>query len=262
MIASPADAQRIEKILRDCGAMLLECLAAGRTEGEWSGAQFKAKADDLAHDFLVTAISAAFPGVPVVSEEDAASIAACACDHFIIDPIDGTASFAHGFDGWVTQAAYISEGRPVMAGIFAPASDEYFSAISKQGAYCNGRHLSLNSSAELAMSLIDNYPEPRGIAQELMQALHIPEYVESGSIALKICRVADHSADLFVKDMSPRDWDVAAPMLLLAEAGSVLTDIKGDALVLGSPGRRHKGLIAAASPAVAEHVRAWFASRK
>lgn len=262
MIPSPADAQRIEKILRECGAMLLECLAAGRTEGEWSGAQFKAKADDLAHDFLVAALSAAFPGVPVVSEEDAASIAACADDHFIIDPIDGTASFAHGFAGWVSQAAYVSEGQPVMAGIYAPASDEYFSAISKQGAYCNGRHLCVDSSGELAMTLIDNYPEPRGIARELMQALDIPKYVESGSIALKICRVADRSADLFVKDMSPRDWDVAAPMLLLAEAGGILTDIEGDALELGCPDRCHQGLIAAASPAVAAQARAWIALRK
>lgn len=262
MTPSPADAQRIEKILRDCGTMLLDCLAAGRTEGEWNGAQFKARADDLAHDFLVTALGSAFPGVDVVSEEDAASIAACAADHFIIDPIDGTASFAHGFAGWVTQAAYISEGQPVMAGIYAPASDEYFSAISKQGAYCNGRHLSVAGASERAMSFIDNYPEPRGIAQALVQALHIQEYVESGSIALKICRVADRSADLFVKDMSPRDWDVAAPMLVLAEAGGILTDIKGAAIALGGPERRHHGLIAAASPAVAGQVRAWLDSRK
>lgn len=262
MTISSTDAQRIEKILRDCGTMLLECLAAGKTEGVWSGAQFKARADDLAHDFLVAALNTAFPGVPVVSEEGAANLVAGAADHFIIDPIDGTASFAHGFAGWVTQAAYVSEGRPVMAGIYAPANNEYFSAISKQGAYCNGRHLSVNSSGERAMILIDNYPEPRGIARELMQALHIPEYVESGSIALKICRVADRSADLFVKDMSPRDWDVAAPMLLLAEARGVLTDIEGNALVLGSPERHHRGLIAAASPAIAEQARAWIASRK
>lgn len=262
MTPSPADAQVLEKILRDCGAMLLETLAAGRTEGEWRGAQFKAQADDLAHDFLVKAISTAFPGVLVVSEEGDANPVAGPADHFIIDPIDGSASFAHGFAGWVTQAAYVREGQPVMAGIYAPASNEYFSALSKQGAYCNGRHLFVSSSGERAMTLIDNYPEPRGIARELMQALHIPEYVESGSIALKICRVADHSADLFVKDMSPRDWDVAAPMLLLAETGGVLTDIEGDALMLGSPERRHQGLIAAASPAVAEEVRAWIASRK
>ena len=262
MTPSQLELKHIEKILRDCGAMLLHCLATGRTEGEWSGAQFKARADDLAHNFLVTALGIAFPGIPVVSEEDVTSIGGCASEYFIIDPIDGTASFAHGFDGWVTQVAYVSKEQPVMAGIYAPASDEYFSAISKQGAFCNGRSLSLDRSSEPAKSLIDNYPQPRGIAKELMQALHIPEYLESGSISLKICRVADRRADLFVKDMSPRDWDVAAPMLLLEEAGGVLMNIKGEPLILGKPERRHHGLIATSSPVVAKQVRDWIASCK
>lgn len=262
MTPSSADAQVLEKILRDCGAMLLESLATGRTTGEWSGAQFKAQADYLAHDYLVRALNIAFPGVPVVSEEGGANPFPGAADHFIIDPIDGTASYAHGFSGWVTQAAYVSECQPVMSGIYAPAINEYFSALSKLGAYCNGCHLSVNTSGERPMSLIDNYPEPRGVSLELMQALRIPGYVESGSIALKICRVADRSADLFVKDMSPRDWDVAAPMLILAEAGGVLTDIEGNSLVLGRPERDHQGLIAAACPAVANQVRSWNSSRK
>ena len=262
MTPTLADAQRIEKILRDCGAMLLDCLATGRTEGEWSGAQFKAKADELAHDFLVAALSQAFSGVPIVSEENVASAAPCASDHFIVDPIDGTASFAHGFTGWVTQAAYVSDGRSVMAGIYAPASDEYFAAVRGGGAYCNGRRLSVVGAKRSPLSLIDNYPEPRGIALELMHALQIREYVESGSIALKICRVADCSADLFIKDMSPRDWDIAAPMLLLAETGGVLTDIKGAILTLGGPGRCHQGLVATTNLALAEQVRTWLASRK
>ena len=262
MTPSPADAQILERILRDCGTMLLEALAAGGTAGKWSGAQFKAQADDLAHNFLVTALSEAFPGVPIVSEEGGANPVAGTADHFIIDPIDGTASFAHGFSGWVTQAAYVSEGRPIAAGIYAPISNEYFSALCNQGARCNGRHLSVNSTGAPAMRLIDNYPQPRGVARELMQALHIPEYVESGSIALKICRVADRSADLFVKDMSPRDWDVAAPMLVLTEAGGIITDIAGVPLQLGRSERRHQGLVAAANTAIAKQALTSLSSRK
>ncbi len=262
MIPSLADARHLEKILRDCGAMLMDCLSVGRTDGEWSGDQFKARADKLAHDFLLDGLSAAFSGIPVVSEEDVASTSACVGDHFIIDPIDGTASFAQGFAGWVTQVAYISEGRPVLAGIYAPASDEFFLGVRAGGAYRNGFRLTLDGVKSLANSLIDNYPEPRGITKDLSQALHIEKYIESGSIGLKICRIADRSADLFVKDMAPRDWDVAAPMLVLAEAGGILTDIKGVPLKLGQPGRRHEGLIAAANNTIAQQVRGWFASRK
>jgi 3'(2'), 5'-bisphosphate nucleotidase len=262
MNPSIADARRVEKILRNCGALLLKSLSTFRSEGKWIGTQFKAPADNLAHDFLVNSLGEAFPGIPVVSEEDTQSIFDGTTNHFIIDPIDGTASFAHGFSGWVTQAAYISEGRPVMAGIYAPVSDEYFSAISQQGAYYNGHPLTIVAPRNDPSYLIDNYPKPCGIALELMRELQIPKYLESGSIALKICRVADGSADIFIKNMVPRDWDVAAPMLLLAEAGGILTDINGAALTLGSPERSHSGIIASASPLVTERVRAWFASRK
>jgi fructose-1,6-bisphosphatase/inositol monophosphatase family enzyme len=252
----------IEKVLRDCGSMLLDCRAAGRTQGEWSGSQFKAEADNLAHNFLVAGLGSLYPDIPFVSEEDDVSARLFVGDHFMIDPIDGTASFAQGFAGWVTQVAYISDGRPVMAAIYAPVSDEFFSAIRGAGAFCNGRQLCAQESRTEAQSLIDNYPEPRGIALELSRALHISRYVESGSIALKICRIADLSADILVKDMSPRDWDVAAPMLVMEELGGVVTDIEGKKLQLGRGGRRHNGLVAAANASIANQAHAWLASRK
>lgn len=262
MIPTLEEVGRIEKVLRDCGSMLLDSRAAGKTQGKWSGSQFKAEADNLAHNFLVARLGKLYPDIPFVSEEDDVSARLFAGDHFMIDPIDGTASFAQGFAGWVTQVAYISDGRPVMAAIYAPDSDEFFSAIRGAGAFSNGRQLRGFESKVEAESLIDNYPEPRGIALEISQALHIPKYVESGSIALKICRIADLSADLFVKDMSPRDWDVAAPMLLMAEVGGVITDIEGKKLQLGREGRRHQGLVAAANNSIAKQAHAWLASRK
>jgi len=262
MTTTAADLQRIEKILRECGSMLMVCRAAGQTEGVWSGEQFKAAADKFAHDFLVASLGEAFPGIPVVSEEDPASMSVCTADHFIIDPIDGTASFVHGFAGWVTQIAYVCSNRPVFAGIYAPSSDEYFSAWRGNGAYCNGARLSLSGSTRSAHSLIDNYPEARGITEDLQKALGIPVYVESGSIALKICRIADRGADLFFKSMSPRDWDVAAPMLVLEEAGGIITDAHGFALNLGGAERLHRGLIVAAHSAIIVQVRDWYTSLK
>ena len=254
--------QIIEKILRECGAILLDCLAEGRTEGNWIDTQFKATADDVAHNFLISSLVNAFPGVPVISEEDRNNNIFYERDHFIIDPIDGTASFAQGFNGWVTQVAYISNGIPVMAGIYAPASNEYFSASRKKGAYCNGYRLNLEKYNHKHLCLIDNYPQPKGLALELMKALQINKYMESGSIALKICRIADGSADLFIKDMTPMDWDLAAPMLVLAEAGGFLTDVNGVGIKLGSKDRRHQGLIAAANPFLAQKVKRWVHSFK
>lgn len=253
-------ATRVEDVLRRCGAMLLDLYRQGDTRGAWEGEQFKAAADGRAHEFLTDELHAAFPGVPIVSEEDESSVSARHEDYFIIDPIDGTASFAHGFPGWVTQAAYVERQKPLFAGIFAPVSDEYFSAIHGYGAYCNRRSIVIAESSDRIRSIIDNYPEPRGFALAAMDALKIPNYVESGSIALKICRVADGAADLFIKNMSPRDWDVAAPMLVLSEAGGILTDVDGKAVRLGVDERRHHGLIASRDAAVLGSVMAWLTS--
>lgn len=256
------DAARLEDLLRRCGKMLLELSAKDKASGIWEGEQFKADADRIAHEFLVGELQVAFPCIPVVSEEDESANTVGDEEHFIIDPIDGTASFSHGFAGWVTQAAYIRQQVPILAGIYAPASDEYFSAVRGQGAFCNTRHLKLGAGMTQPRSLIDNYPEPRGLALEAKDALAIPSYVESGSIALKICRVADGSADLFLKDMTPRDWDIAAPWLVLEEAGGFLTDVVGKPLRIGLAGRRHQGLIATRNAEMASVVMAWLDSRK
>lgn len=262
MSVFPSIANHLQKILRDCGAILLDCQSSGKTGGRWAGEQYKAEADLIAHDYLVTRLGECFPGLPVVSEEDDTSLGHCEGDHLIIDPVDGTASFAQGFSGWVTQAAYVRENKPIVAGIYAPVTKEYFSAITGEGTYCNDYRLLLTKTKSKAKTIIDNYPTAQGITQMLQTDLNIAQYVESGSIALKICRVASQNADIFFKHMSPRDWDVAAPMLVLKEAGGILTDIDGLPLELGSPGRSHHGLVAAANTVIANQVYAWVRSRK
>lgn len=249
----------LEDLLRRCGKMLRE-RQTGASQGRWAGAQYKDARDLQAHEFLVQGIRAAYPHLPVVSEEDASGWPVDADAYFIIDPIDGTASYAHGYPGWVTQAAYVRQGIPQFAGIYAPATDEYFEAVRNRGAFANKRRLAIAASRRAFSSLIDNYPEPAGIAREAMAKFGIGSYVESGSIALKICRIADGTADLFIKQMSPRDWDLAAPMLVLEEAGGVLADAEGRSIVLGTTERRHDGLIATTHAERLALVSTWLAS--
>lgn len=261
-IANLPDSDSVRNLLFRCGAKLLDLYRSGNTDGEWQGEQYKDEADSIAHRILVEGLLIEFPDIAVVSEEDERNTAEAGDEYFIVDPIDGTASFAHGFAGWVTQIAYVRQQVPVMAGIYAPVSGEYFEAVRGRGAYCNARRLQVGADRRAVKTIIDNYPEPRGFASEAMAGLGIKRYIESGSIALKICRVADGSADLFLKDMTPRDWDLAAPMLVLEEAGGCLTDLDGRSPRLGMPGRRHNGLIAAGNAALLDEVKAWLASRK
>ena len=213
----------LAETVRRVGARLLAEKREDAGRGEWRGTQLKAAIDVIAQREMMQALAEFAPGLPVISEEDAATHLAVRPDRYlIVDPVDGTASYAGGFDGYVTQVALIEGGRPTEAAIYAPALDLLYLAARGRGASCNGKpiHAAHNGAR---LTLIDNTPKPHSIAARLALELKATGYVESGSIALKICRVADGTADLFVKDVTVRDWDVAPGELVLAEAGGALS---------------------------------------
>lgn len=248
--------EALEDILRRLGTRMLGWRREGLTEGRWEGTQLKAWADAQAHAFLVDELSRRFPGVAIVSEEDESTHAGGRPpEYWLIDPIDGTASFCGGFEGFVTQAALMRGTRPVLGVVHAPAMDLTYAAAAGGPASCNGRVLGGPRPAR-APVLVDNYPQPRGIAAELHATLPCGGYVESGSLGLKICRVADGTADLFVKDVIVRDWDLAPGQLVLESAGGTLADFGGAPIPYSGGFARH-GVVAAADPALARRVQAW-----
>ena len=79
----------------------------------------------------------------------------------------------------------------------------------------------------MSTGMKNSFGKPIGIAADIMRLIPCSNYVESGSLSLKICLVADGTADLFIKDVKVRDWDIAAPMLVLEEAGGVISIANG-----------------------------------
>ena len=231
--------------LKKVGHYIMKCRSLGITQGYWEGTQYKALADIEANSRMCEELQQILD-IQIISEEDITTHDHRRPDvYWLVDPIDGTASFAHGFDGFVSQAALILNEVPILAGVYAPALDKLFLAINGQGATLNGYPLAVHSPDYFpaAPVLVDNYPTPRGIAAFLYSRLNCSRYVESGSIGLKICLVAEGKADVFVKDVPVRDWDVAAPQLVLDEAGGIVTDFLGSSFQYR--GSFHKrGLIA------------------
>jgi 3'(2'), 5'-bisphosphate nucleotidase/myo-inositol-1(or 4)-monophosphatase len=220
---------QVEDLLRELGVQMVDWRRQGLTEGRWEGTQLKAIADQRAHDFLVEGLTRIDSTIPIVSEEDLASLVEPRpSDYWLIDPIDGTASFCNGFDGFVTQVARLREAQPILGVVHAPALELTYTAEADGPATCNGTVLHVSDSAAGAPILIDNYPEPRGIAKTLLEGLPCRGYVESGSLGLKICRVADGTAGLFVKDVVVKDWDLAPGHLVLKQAGGVLWTADGE----------------------------------
>ncbi|MCB1878797.1 MAG: inositol monophosphatase [Gammaproteobacteria bacterium] len=248
------------EIIRDTGREVSKSRLQSVDGGKWEGDQLKTQADALAHKLLAMKLSDVLP-IPVVSEENSFSQSEVRPDkYWLIDPIDGTRSLVDGFPGWVIQAALIQNNEPQIAVIFAPDLDLTFTAEKGEGAFCNSRKLSLDSADKSRLLLIDNYPEPRGIAADLCNGIPCTGYVECGSIALKICKIADGTSDLFVKDVPVRDWDIAAPKLIIEEAGGCLKTYSGrDYLLTGK--FEKMGLIAARDVSVYKKCQSFLKTR-
>ena len=99
--------------------------------------------------------------------------------------------------------------------------------IKNHGAEMNGSRLSKLSYSK-RITFIDNTKTPHGITRKLMNSLNTNLYIESGSIGLKSVLVADGSADLFIKNVTVRDWDLAPAYVILSEVGGDLSLINGE----------------------------------
>ncbi|MFC4561142.1 inositol monophosphatase family protein [Nocardiopsis mangrovi] len=230
--------------------------------GRWHNGQFTAAADARAHDALSARLRRISPEVPVISEEDPGSAAGPRPDRYwLIDPIDGTASYAHGFPGYVTQAALMVDARPMACAIHAPETDVLYTAAHGMGAAANGRMLPRAAPAPPGTGVLtDNTPQPHGIARAAYDHFGYGRYLECGGISLKLCRIAEGAAHLFVKDVPVRDWDVAAPDLLLRETGCRLSRLDGAPFdYLGDP--EGTGLIGAADAGTHTAVADWHRAR-
>ena len=175
-----------------------------------------------------------FPKSKIIGEEGQKSEISEKDLVWYIDPIDGTRSFVDGYPGWVTQVALVEHGTILKAAIYAPDLDLLYLASKGEGSTLNGGRLMVKKSDKDQVRLIDNYPKPEGIAKIIMKMIPCKNYIESGGISLKICRVADGMADLFVKDVKIRDWDVVAPMLVLEEAGGSISTGDGSKFLLSN----------------------------
>ncbi|HIW35039.1 MAG TPA: inositol monophosphatase [Candidatus Paenibacillus intestinavium] len=152
---------------------------------------------------------------------------------WIVDPIDGTTNFVHGFPFFCVSIALAYKGEVIVAVIYDPMKDELFVAERGKGAYVHGKRLVVSQDATLEQSLIaTGFPADQIYALPLnMKSLqHIAPKVRnirvSGSAALHMAYVAAGRLSGFW-EMNLNSWDLAAGSLLIQEAGGMVTDIDG-----------------------------------
>lgn len=162
-------------------------------------------------------------------------------EYWLVDSIDGTLSYINGFLSYVTQFALIRNGSVIYGLVYAPEFDVLYEGIYHYGAFKNGVKLKSDNQAQVR-TIIDNTPTPSLFIGNLMKDFEITNYVVSGSIGLKLCKVADGQADIFVKKNSLETWDVAPGSLILQEAGGLACNIDGSNFIL-EVGKRTRGVL-------------------
>lgn len=152
---------------------------------------------------------------------------------WVIDPLDGTTNFAHGYPVSCVSIALLRRGRPVLAGVHDPFRGERFWAEAGRGARLNGRPMRVSKARKLSQSLLitgfayDRAQRSRFYTEfyrRFMVRCH--DVRRSGSAALDMAWIAAGRADGFWEfNLAP--WDVSAGLLLVGEAGGKVTDFAG-----------------------------------
>jgi myo-inositol-1(or 4)-monophosphatase len=230
----------IEATAREAGALLRERIDDRHTVQYKGEINLVTEADHLSEALIVERIRGSFPDHNILAEESPETANGSGF-RWIIDPLDGTTNYAHGYPVFCVSIALEAEGKIRLGAVYDPMLDELFTAEKGAGAFLNGRRLKVSRTAELSRSLLaTGFPydirEDRNnnINYFEAMALNTQAVRRAGSAALDLAYLAAGRFDGFW-ELKLMPWDMAAGWLLVEEAGGVVTDLQGDPFALHSP---------------------------
>ncbi len=189
--------------------------------------------DKQAQNQIVEFLSTQFPHHDILAEEEL-SLEKGSEYLWVIDPLDGTTNFAHGFPVFCVSIALMKDGEILLGVVFDPTRDEMFQAVKGAGASLNGEAIVVSSTEELDKSLLAT-GFPYDIRTSTRNNLdHFADFAvraqavrRCGSAAVDLCYVACGRFDGFW-ELKLAPWDVAAGVLIVMEAGGRVSDFSGN----------------------------------
>ena len=240
--------------LKRAGDMLLD----HQNDPKWrcilDDCKLKTAADLEMNTLISGELNALSPGIQIFSEEQKHAIKDRPDTYWLIDPIDGTASWLNGFKGYVTQVALIAHKSPVFGAIYHPSSRRLWHSGLGGRAYCNDKEITWPEMKVPPWRLIDNYQDPQGLAAKMMDADEIGDYIECGSLGLKTILTLAGEAEIFVKSTCFRDWDMAPALALAASSNGIIMDSQGTIFEVGETIEFNNGLIVSSRREIASWV--------
>lgn len=226
---------------REAGQIVLE--KSGRTTVTKKGdINLVTEADLASEAHIIEKIKSYYPKHSVLAEEsgEAVVIGGDSTWKWIIDPLDGTTNYAHGYPCYCVTLALEHDGEIVIGVTFDPTRNELFAAERGQGASLNGRKITVSATENLADALIVT-GFPYDFKQKENFARHLTEFLfqsrgvrRDGSAAIDMAYVACGRFDGFWEEgLNP--WDVAAGKLLIEEAGGMITYYDGSPFGIYAP---------------------------
>jgi myo-inositol-1(or 4)-monophosphatase len=212
---------------------------------------FVTQVDKEAEAAVIEVLRKAYPDHAILAEESGAETGGAKSEYrWIIDPLDGTTNFIHGFPQYCVSIGIQHRGTLAHAVVYDPCKNELFTASKGRGAFLNDRRLRVTRCAQLRDALV-------GTGFPFKELTRIELYMKqlrtmmasctgvrrAGSAALDLAYVAAGRLDAFW-EMGLSPWDMAAGALLIQEAGGLVGDLDGEQAYLES------GDIAAATPKV------------
>jgi myo-inositol-1(or 4)-monophosphatase len=197
------------------------------------------EADRASEKLVVDELKARFPAHGIMAEEGSGHESASEY-RWYVDPLDGTTNFAHGYPVYNVTLALEKAGELIAGVIFDPTRDELFSCEKGGGAFLNGRRIHVSRAAKIDEALFSTgFPSRRRhldvnihFYHQLAMASHGVR--RGGSAAIDLASVACGRLDGYWEfGLSP--WDMAAGKLLVAEAGGICTDMRGEPHILSGP---------------------------
>jgi len=240
-----ADYALLKTAVRDAGALALSFFRQEITVTKKHDGSEVSEADLAVDALLRRELEAARPNYGWLSEESEDNAKRLSHSRvWMIDPIDGTNAFLRHIPEWTVSAALVEDQAPVIGVVYNPSRQEFFHAIKGQGAFLNGRPIHVSGQEDLkGAHLIAS----GGLFKKKIWTEPWPE-VETAwvnSVAYRLALVACGRADATISLSAKAEWDLAAGVLLVEEAGGTVTDHRGERMIYNRAVPRFPSLVAA-----------------
>jgi myo-inositol-1(or 4)-monophosphatase len=235
---------KLAVIVREAGAIALTAAKGDLKRWIKDGNSPVSEADIAVNDFLAARLPPLRPGAGWLSEETEDDLRRTGANEvWVVDPIDGTRAYLDGRPDWAVSIALVERGRPSLAALYAPVTDELFLAARGGGATLNGASIAATSGEGLDGARVAGPKRQLDLLSRLNPGVRPQPKIHS--LAMRLARVGSGALDGAFASRNSHDWDLAAADLLVHEAGGAMTDLAGQVLTYNGTETRHSALLAA-----------------